>query len=94
MWEAAAILDTVPSCKTRMKARRQATALVQPVLFVCFFPDTVVRFLGWFWVFWEASCSPVGLLTLQLLFFFLNNHGCLDPRGRVGSKDRAVHVQG
>lgn len=48
-------------------------ALVQPtfcLFFFFFFPDTVVRFLGWFGVFWEAGCSPVVLLTLQLLCFF------------------------
>lgn len=71
VWEAGAILDTFLQNTHESKASGNG-ARAAHVLFVFFFffPDTVVRFLGWFGVFWEAGCSPVVLLTLQLLCFF------------------------
>lgn len=68
VWEAGAILDAFLQNTHESKASGNGARAAHVLFF--FFPDTVVRFLGWFGVFWEAGCSPVALLTLQLLCFF------------------------
>lgn len=70
VWEAGAILDAFLQNTHKSKASGNGTRAACILLVFFFFPDTIVRFLGWFWVFWEAGCSPVALLTLQLPCFF------------------------